>query len=142
LSQSIYYAKNIAAATAGVNVVNVTFTSAASYADIRILEYSGIDPVNPLDGTVGATGNSATSNNSNLTTSSAMDLLVGANIVTGGTTGAGSGFTQRLLTNPDGDIAEDGVVAATGSYSASAPLSGPCGWVMQMVAFRSLSGGG
>ena len=36
LSQSIYYAKNIAAATAGANVVNVTFTSPASYPDIRI----------------------------------------------------------------------------------------------------------
>ena len=30
LSQSIYYAKNIAAATAGANTVKVTFTSAAS----------------------------------------------------------------------------------------------------------------
>ena len=47
-----------------------------------------------------------------------------------------------LLTNPDGDIAEDGVVTATGSYGAGAPLSSVCGWVMQMVAFRALSGGG
>ena len=45
-------------------------------------------------------------------------------------------MTQRLLTN-DGDIAEDRVVTAAGSYSASAPLSSAGPWVMQMVAFRA-----
>src|SRR5262249_1478253 len=44
LSQSIYYAKNIAAATAGANAVTVVFSQAAAYPDIRILEYSGLDP--------------------------------------------------------------------------------------------------
>jgi hypothetical protein len=67
--------------------------------------------------------------------------LVGADIVQSMTNGAGSGFTQRLLTFPDGDFAEDGVETAIGSYSASAPISGGGGWVMQMVAFRALSGG-
>ena len=38
---------------------------------------------------------------------------------------------------PDGDIAEDQLVTATGSYSASAPLDSAGGWVMQMVAFRA-----
>jgi hypothetical protein len=142
LSQSIYYAKNIINATAGANAVTVTFDTAAIYPDIRILEYSGIDTVNPLDVVVGAQGNSATSSSGAVATTNANDLLVGANIVTGETTGAGSGFTQRQLTNPDGDIAEDRVVTATGSYSASAPFSSACGWVMQMVAFRALSGGG
>jgi hypothetical protein len=135
LSQSIYYAKNIAAATAGANAVKVTFSSAAAYPDIRILEYSGINPTNPLDMAVGATGNSGTSSSGNLATSNATDLLVGANIVQQHTTGPGTNFTQRLLTSPDGDIAEDLVVTTTGSYSATAPVSGG-GWVMQMVAFR------
>jgi hypothetical protein len=139
-SQSIYYAKNIAAATAGANVVTVTFTSSARYPDIRILEYSGIDPVNPLDGATGATGSGSPSSCGPLTTTSTTgDLLVGANTVSDVTTGPGANFTQRLLTNPDGDIAEDRVVTAAGSYSASAPLGGG-GWVMQIVAFRA--GGG
>lgn len=47
LSQSIFCAKNIAPATAGANAVTVNFTTAAAYPDIRILEYSGIDPLNP-----------------------------------------------------------------------------------------------
>ena len=54
LSQSIYYAKNIAAAAAGANIVTVTFSTAADYPDIRILEYSGADPSNPVDVTAAA----------------------------------------------------------------------------------------
>ncbi|MGD0436794.1 MAG: IPT/TIG domain-containing protein, partial [Bryobacteraceae bacterium] len=139
-SQSIYYAKNIAAAAAGVNVVTVTFSSAAAYPDIRILEYSGADPTNPVDVTAASSGSSATSSSGAVTTTNATDLLFGANLVQTTTAGAGTGFTSRLLTTPDGDIAEDEMVTASGSYSATASLnSAP--WIMQMVAFRTPSGG-
>ncbi len=137
-SQSIYYAKNIAAAAAGANSVTVTFSTAAAYPDIRILEYSGADPNNPVDVTAASSGNSTTSSSGAATTTNPTDLLFAANTVWTTTTGPGSGFTQRLLTSPNGDIAEDEMVMAAGSYSATAPLSGPAGsWVMQMVAFRT-----
>jgi hypothetical protein len=136
LSQSIYYAKKISGATAGTNTVTVTFTSPAHYPDIRILEYSGIDPLSPVDVVVSSTGNSATTSGDSVTTRNASDLLIGANTVQTITNGAGSGFTQRLLTSPDGDIAEDRVVTATGSYSAAASLNSTGLWIMQMVAFR------
>ena len=140
-SQSIYYAKNIAAA-AGGNIVTVTFSTVAAYPDIRILEYSGADPNNPVDVTAASSGNSATSNSGSATTTNAADLLFGANLVQTSTAGPGSDFTSRLLTSPDGDIAEDQMVTAIGSYSATAPV-GPSGpWIMQMVAFRTASGGG
>ena len=100
-SQSIYYAKNIAAAAAGVNVVTVTFSSAAAYPDIRILEYSGADPTNPVDVTAASSGSSATSSSGAVTTTNATDLLFGANLVQTTTAGAGTGFTSRLLTTPD-----------------------------------------
>ena len=48
--------------------------------------------------------------------------------------GAGSGFTARIITNPDYGIAEDRTVTATGSYSATAPQSGD--WAMQMATFK------
>ncbi len=137
LTQSVYYAKNIAGAAAGANRVTVTFAPAAEFPDIRILEYSGVDRVNALDASVAATGNSASSNSNAVTTTNATDLLVGANIVATGTTGAGSGFTSRVITSPDGDMAEDRVVTTAGSYSATAPLSASGPWVMQMVAFRA-----
>ena len=136
-SQSIYYAKNIVSAAAAANTVTVTFSSPATSPDIRILEYSDADRNNPVDITAANSGNSAISNSGSATTTNAADLIFGANIVTGTTTGPGSGFTTRLLTQPDGDIAEDRMVTVTGSYSATAPLSPSCQWIMQMVAFRA-----
>ena len=135
-TQAIYYAKNIAAAAAGANIVTVTFTVAAAYPDIRIAEYSGLDPVNPLDVSVGAQGNSATSDSGPVTTTNANDLLVGANLVQTLTSGAGTGYTSRVITSPDGDILEDRVVTATGSYNATAAVSAGA-WIMQMVAFKA-----
>jgi hypothetical protein len=137
LTQAIYYAKNIAAAAAGANIVNVSFTIAALYPDIRILEYGGMDPINPVDVTASATGNSATSSTPAVATTKASDLLVAANTVATWTTGAGSGWTSRVITNPDGDIAEDRAVSTAGSYGASAPLVSAGPWVMQMVAFTA-----
>ena len=141
-SLSIYYAKNIAAAAAGANTVTVTFSTGAAYPDIRILEYQGADPNNPVDVTVASSGNSASSSSGAVTTTNAADLLVAANLVQTGTTGAGTGFTSRMITQPDGDIVEDRMVTTTGSYSATAPVSPSGQWIMQMVAFRAASGGG
>ena len=53
LRQSIYYATGI---KAGSNTVTVRFNQAAVYVDIRVLEYSGLDPANPLDVRAGAAG--------------------------------------------------------------------------------------
>jgi IPT/TIG domain-containing protein/VCBS repeat protein len=139
LSQSIYYAANIGSAAAGANTVTVTFSGAASFPDVRIAEYRGLDPASPFDGGVGATGTSTTSNSGALTTTGANELLIGANMVTWVTSAAGTGYTSRVITSPDGDILEDRVVTTAGSYNATAPLSGGS-WVMQIVAFRAASG--
>ena len=50
---------------------------------------------------------------------------------------AGTGFTLRTITSPDGDIAEDQIATATGSYSATAPTSASTPWVTQMATFQS-----
>jgi hypothetical protein len=136
-SQSIYYAKNIAGATMGSNVVTVTFSGAAAFPDIRVLEYGGADPVNPVDVTAASTGNSSSSTSGAVSTTNATDLLFGANMVQSTTGGPGTGFTSRLLTVPDSDIVEDEFVTAVGSYSATAPVSPSNAWIMQMVAFRA-----
>ena len=141
-SQSIYYAKNIAPAAAGGNTVSVTFSSPAVSPDIRILEYSGADTSNPVDVTAASSGKSASSSSGSANTTNPTDLLFAANLVQSVTTGPGSGFTRRLVTNPDGDIAEDRMVAATGGYSATAPVSPSNSWIMQMVAFRTPVSGG
>ena len=139
-TQSIYYAKNILAAAAGANVITVTFSSTAPSPDIRILEYSGADPNSPVDVVAASSGSGSTSGSGAVTTTNTTDLLFGANYVQTLTAGPGSGFIQRLLTSPDGDIAEDQMTTATGSYGASAPLSYSGTWIMQMVALRTPSG--
>ena len=109
-TQSIYYAKNIVSAAASANTVTVTFDAAASYGDIRIAEYSGLDRASPLDVVAAAIGNGTTINSGAVTTTSANDLLVGANLVQTPVTGPGPGYTERLFTVPDADILEDRVV--------------------------------
>ena len=142
ISQSIYYARNILGAAAGANTVTVSFSGAAAYPDIRILEYSGADLANPVDVVAAGSGNGPSSSSGPATTTNATDLIFGANIVVTGTKGPGSSFTQRLLTSPDQDIAEDRMVTATGSYSATAPVSPSGRWIMQLVAIRTLISGG
>jgi hypothetical protein len=131
-SQAIYYAKSIAGAAA--NTVTVRFDKAVAYADVRILEYRGLDRTNPLDVTSSATGTSAQASSGTATTNFARELIVGAGVTSASFTGAGTGFTVRIITTPDDDIAEDRVVTSAGAYSATAPQTGR--WVMQMVTFK------
>ena len=134
LTQSIYYAKNI---VGGTNTVTVTFNKAAAIVDVRALEYSGLDTANPLDVTAAAAGTGTTGNSGAATTRSANELIVGAGMTAGAFTKAGAGFTSRIITSPDADIAEDGITTAAGNYSATAPTSTSTPWVMQMAAFRT-----
>jgi Protein of unknown function (DUF4038)/Putative collagen-binding domain of a collagenase len=144
LSQAMYFASNIRAAVAGRNLVTVSFTRSAQFVDLRVLEYAGIDPVNPLDRAVGASGSGSNTDSGALLTSVAGDLLVAGNTVTTRTASAGSGFLSRVITNPDGDLAEDRLAGAAGSYNATAPIAPAGNWVMQLVAFRAatVSGNG
>ena len=135
LSQSIYYAKDIAS---GSNTVTVTFNQAAANPDIRILEYAGLDTVSPLDVTAAAVGNSNSASSGLATTTAASELILGADTIAITTTGPGSGFTRRIITSPDSDLVEDKVVSTSGSYSATATLSSGS-WVMQMAAFKAAS---
>jgi hypothetical protein len=118
--------------------VTVPYSSAQTAGDLNIVVvgWNGIDTVNPVDTFAGAIGNSATSSNVSLQTTAAADLLVAGNTVQSSSI-AGSGFTLRLTTSPDGDIAEDKIATTAGTYSASATLSSTSGWVMQAVAFRA-----
>jgi hypothetical protein len=130
LRQSIFYLSNIAG---GNNTVTVTFNQPAVYPDVRILEYRGVTTV---DVTAGASGSGTAANSGAATTTSANELIFGANTVATTTGAAGSGFTRRIITSPDGDIAEDKVVTTAGSNSATATLTSSGPWVMQMVTFK------
>jgi hypothetical protein len=85
--------------------------------------------------TAAATGSSTSASSGAATTTNANDLIFGADLTADTTYGAGSGFASRMITVPDSDIAEDQIVTATGSYSATASVSA-APWIMQMAAFR------
>ena len=140
-TQTIYYASNIAAAAANANTVTVTFSAPAAFPDIRVAEYRGIATSNPVDAAVGAQGSSTSSSSGALATTNANDLLVGANLVQTGTSGAGAGFINRGITVPDGDILQDQIVTATGSYNSSSSIAPSGSWIMQLVAFKAASVG-
>ena len=135
LTQSIYYARNI---VSGSNTVTVTFSKAAAYPDVRVLEYSGMDSANPLDVTAAAVGGSLTATSGPASVTSLNELIFGAGMTFGGYSAAGSGFTKRVITNY-GDIVEDATVLSMGSYSATASLNASAPWVMQLAAFRGQS---
>jgi YD repeat-containing protein len=139
-SLAIYYATNIAAAAAGANTVTVNF-GGTSYAHlgVQIAEYSGIATSSPLDGTSAAIGTNATVNSGTVTTSNANDLLVGADYLDAGTGAAGSGFTLRTGT-ANNTVLEDKIVTSTGSYSATAPVTGADWWIIQIAAFKAANG--
>jgi hypothetical protein len=135
LTMAIYYAKNIAASAN--NTVTINFSSQVPFPDLRALEYSGLDPANPLDVTAAGSGSNAASSTPPVAISYPNELLFAANDVTTGTTSAGPGFTSRVITQPDEDIAEDEIVNLAGIYTATAPLSTPGSWAMQMATFKA-----
>jgi hypothetical protein len=134
LSQAIYYAANI---SAGTNTVTVTFNQPAVFVDLRVTEYSGLAPGNMFDGGASGTGIGASADSGPLTAGAINDLLFGAGLTAGTFTGAGGGFTLRVITSPDSDIVEDRIAAATGSYSATASLNTATAWLMQLASFKA-----
>ena len=115
--------------------MTTTFNTATPYVDIRALEYSGLDPVNPFDVGTSASGTGTSANSGTVTTTAANALIFGAGITTGGFSTAGTNFTTRIITTPDADIAQDRIVTSAGAYSATAPVSGA--WVMQVATFKA-----
>jgi len=136
MSQAIWYAPNIHAASAGTNQVTVTFDQAAVFVDLRITEYAGLRTASPFDVGGSATGVGVTAGTASVATAGPGELLFAAGM-TGTTFSApGAGYTTRVVTTPDGDLVEDAVAASAGSYGAGASLNSGT-WVLQLAAFRA-----
>jgi len=135
-----FYAKNIAAAAAGANTVTVALTSTSS-TDVRIFEFSGLDPSAPLDQTGSAHGSLGTVSSASVTTTTASELLFGSCGTAGGVSAYGTGWTGLEITSPNTDADEYQIVAATGSYAASFTISPGGPSVVQIATFKAASGG-
>jgi hypothetical protein len=134
LTQAIYYAPNIHASSS--NTVTVAFSGPAAFVDLRIAEYSGVGASVAVDHVASASGSAQTASAGAVTTSAPGELVFAAGITAGLFSGSGSGFTSRLITQPDGDILEDAIESAAGSFTPTAIQTGAAAWVMQAIAFR------
>lgn len=136
-SQVVYYAQNIAAASAGANTVTVSFANNVGNPDVRIVEYSGIVTSGSLDVAGGASGSASATPSTSVTTANQSDLLVASSFTSRVETlsGTGTGFMGRLV---DGDfqLTEDGVVCDAGNQTASESQAGAGWYVIQVAAFK------
>ncbi|HTL17255.1 MAG TPA: DUF4038 domain-containing protein [Patescibacteria group bacterium] len=142
-SLAIYYAKNV---NGGPNTVTVNFGGSHAWRRIILAEYSGIDPVNPLDRASANQGSASTATDNvtsgSVATSASGDLIFGAveNFNVTGTVSAGTGFTLRNFLMDKGVIEtafEDRIASSAGSTSATFTFSHSDPYIAQMVAFRS-----
>ena len=128
--QVMYYAKNIKGGGPS-NAVTVTLTPPAAFPDVRVAEYSGLDPTSPLDKAAGNFGTGGTASSGPITVT-ASELVVGAGTTDGAFSGSGTGFATVDITANGNDL-EHQVAPPAGPVSAQAPVSG--NWVMQAVSF-------
>jgi len=133
MSQAIYCAGNI---KPGTNTVTVTFNEPATFVDLRVTEYSGLLPTNAFDAGTSGTGIGTGASSGPLTVNGTNELLFGAGMTAGTFSGAGGGFSLRVITSPDSDLVEDQVAATPGSYNATATLNS-VEWLMQLAAFKA-----
>jgi hypothetical protein len=133
ISQAIYYAKNIKAAVS--NTVTVTFSAPAASPDVRILEYSGLDTVTPLDAGGGSFGTGTALDSGPITTSAAGDLVIAGSTV-GGIVAAASPIFTTVTATPNGLSVEHLVGPAAETLHATATQDLNANWVTQAVAFK------
>ena len=119
--------------------MSVTVDNSGGFIELVGYEFShGSGYSFSLDRTTGASASGYSSNPySGSVDASAPVLLVSAVTTTGGVTAWGSGFNNRVITSPDGDLLQDEIVAGkSGPLSDGATLGGDAYWVSQLVSFN------
>jgi hypothetical protein len=136
LTQVIYYANNIKSAAAGANKVTVEFNQSASFVDLRIFEYAGLDTAKPLDASAGASGTGFTARSSPVTTNAAKELVFASDTVQSKTLNPGANYVPVLLTTYF-DIAEHRIASQKGKFTPTAQLDASTNWVIQVATFKA-----
>ena len=133
-SAQIFYAMNL---RNGADTVTATFGSAISlFGIVYAHEYSGVLQTAPVDVTAAAAGASGPLDSGSVTTTNDTDLLFAGGVSGQTVTSPGPGYTARSTFQ--GNMTEDRIVFAKGSYGATASNSSGA-WAMQMVAFKGVA---
>ena len=131
MHQTLYYCCNAAGtATNGVSVV----MDSSAQVDLRILEYSGVSRTACLDQIASSSGTGLADDSGTATTTHSHELLVASNTTLDTTTAGDAAFTVRGI-DSWGNVMEDEIVFAKGSYHAGATQSPSSDWVMQIATF-------
>lgn len=143
----VFYAKNIAGNAA--NVVTGHWASAVTFRRVMVLQYSGCDTTAPFatgeGGTALATAASSVTSSS-WATATADEVLTAFCGTSGGVAPgfvlAGASYTKELSGIGTDSYAEDRIVSATGTYTASfSASSGTQTWWIAAASFKIASGG-
>ncbi len=131
-STQIFYAINLGG---GLDTVTAKFAaSVSSFGIVYAHEYSGVSQTAPVDVASAAAGASGSLTSGSVTTTNVTDLLFAGGVSASIVTSPGVGWIARATSH--GNITEDKIASAKGSYSATASNGGGA-WAMQMVAFKS-----
>jgi glucuronoarabinoxylan endo-1,4-beta-xylanase len=124
----VYFAGNV---QGGDDQVTVTLTADSAFIDEYVVEYAGVDVINPVDAVAGASGPAGTVTSGGSMTTSAGDIIYGF-CIGDSTCAPGPGFVGRLALN--NNLVEEGTAGDAGLYEATAFAND--GWTMTMVALR------
>ena len=133
---AIWYASNI---KGGSDAVTATFASGSVFGVIYIHEYSGLG-ANPLDQISSQTGTGTAVTSGAKTTTQGNELIFGYASVDHFVQSGASGFSVRQTAG--GNMSEDMIVSAAGTYSANFTQNGSFAWTGLMATFAGGSGGG
>jgi lysophospholipase L1-like esterase len=134
---AVWYATSI---HGGADTVTASFASSTGFSVLYIHEYAGLDPSAPLDQISAQSGAGTAMNSGANTTRQTNELIFGYGSVDHKVSAAGSGFTTRE--SAGGNMSEDMIVSATGSYAATFTQNISSGWVTLMATFVAATGGG
>jgi fibronectin type 3 domain-containing protein len=131
----IFYAKNIIGGGAPLTItVTLTGPSAGSLY-IYQLEYSHADTIAPLDATAAAIGTATSVSSGSAVIHFPNELIFGFSIADSVAVNPGAGFTAESTFR--GNLVEDQMVNALGSYAATGVATGVSNWFMQMATFKT-----
>lgn len=134
----LWYAQNIGGATNTITFHLGAASTGAQWAG----EYSGIATASALEGSTGATGDSASPNAGTLTLPSASGLLVAGFCTTAVAVGITTGPSYVKASTAAGIFVEYRAVAASGAYAGNATMTAAKTWLAMMAAFSAVAAGG
>ncbi len=134
----LYYAKNVAG---GATTVTVAFSGTAD-TNVGIYEYSGLDPISPLEQLASNTGFGSAPNGGTVTTATDNELYFAVGVDDNGNNvapTAGSGYTlenhQDDSTSHERFYSEDRI-SAHGSYSTNFTIGTSSNWAVIGASFK------